>query len=117
MRQSQKISLIVVAILILLAFYGLYPSVVFHSMSHEEQEALKANNPTKYYALKKKALKLGLDLKGGMHIVLEVEKPSEGKMRDVQERVLEIIRNRVDKIGVAEPQIQEAYRRNGPASV
>jgi SecD/SecF fusion protein len=106
MRQSQKISLLVVAVLILLALYGLYPSYVFHSMSLQEQEQLKAENPTEYYSLKNKALRLGLDLKGGMHIVLQVEKPTEGTASDVQDRVLEIIRNRVDKIGVTEPQIQ-----------
>jgi len=106
MRQSQKVSLIIVAVLILFALYGLYPSLVYHSMSHEEQETLKAENPTEYYTLKNKALRLGLDLKGGMHIVLEVEKPEAGNLSDVQDRVLEIIRNRVDKIGVSEPQIQ-----------
>jgi len=106
MRQSQKVSLIIVAFLIVLSLYGLYPSLIFHSMSHEEQELLKAEDPTEYYSLKNKALRLGLDLKGGMHIVLEVQKPEEGKLSDVQDRVLEIIRNRVDKIGVAEPQIQ-----------
>lgn len=107
MRQSQKVSLIVVAVLILLALYGLYPSLVYHSMSHEEQEVLRVDDPTEYYSLKNKALRLGLDLKGGMHIVLKIEKPEgEGEVSDVQDRVLEIIRNRVDKIGVTEPQIQ-----------
>jgi len=106
MRQSQKISLIIVAVLILLSLYGLYPSVVFHSMSMAEQESLRVEDPTKYHALKNKALRLGLDLKGGMHIVLQVQQPTEGKVPDVQDRVLEIIRNRVDKIGVTEPQIQ-----------
>jgi SecD/SecF fusion protein len=106
MRQSQKVSLIVVAVLILLALYGLYPSYVFHSMSLAEQDSLRANNPTEYYSLKSKALRLGLDLKGGMHIVLQIEKPAEGTSTDLQDRVLEIIRNRVDKIGVTEPQIQ-----------
>lgn len=106
MRQSQKISLIVVAVLILLSLYGLYPSAVFHSMSLAQQDSLRVENPTEYYSLKNKALRLGLDLKGGMHIVLQVEQPAESKATDVQERVLEIIRNRVDKIGVTEPQIQ-----------
>jgi SecD/SecF fusion protein len=106
MRQTQKVSLIIVAALILLALYGLYPSVVFHSMTLAQQEELKTNDPTKYYSLKNKAIRLGLDLKGGMHIVLAVEKPQEGEITDVQDRVLEIIRNRVDKIGVTEPQIQ-----------
>lgn len=106
MRQSQKISLAIVAVLILLSFYGLYPTVVFHSMSVQEQEQLRIENPSKYYSLKSRALRLGLDLKGGMHIVLEIQKPEAGNVADVQDRVLEIIRNRVDKIGVSEPQIQ-----------
>lgn len=108
MRQSQKVSLVVVAILILLSFYGLYPTFVFHSMSYEEKEALRAEEPTRFHSLKNKALRLGLDLKGGMHIVLEVQKPLEGRISDVQDRALEIIRNRVDKIGVAEPLIQKS---------
>ena len=106
MRQSQKVSLIVVAVLIVAAIYGLYPSVVFYSMSRDQREALKAENPTKYYSLKNKAIRLGLDLSGGMHIILQVEKPQNTATTDVQDRVLEIIRNRVDKIGVTEPQIQ-----------
>jgi SecD/SecF fusion protein len=75
-------------------------------MSLQEQETLRETDPTEYYSLKNKAIRLGLDLKGGMHIVLEVQQPEEGKISDIQDRVLEIIRNRVDKIGVTEPQIQ-----------
>lgn len=108
MRQSQKISLVVVAFLILLSLYGLYPTFVFHSMSYEEKQTLRSENPTRFHSLKNRALRLGLDLKGGMHIVLEVQKPLEGKISDVQDRALEIIRNRVDKIGVAEPLIQKS---------
>lgn len=106
MRQSQKISLVVVALLVVLALYGLYPSVVFYSMNRTQREELKGEDPTKYYSLKNRAIRLGLDLSGGMHIILQFEKPEQGNVTDIQERVLEIIRNRVDKIGVTEPQIQ-----------
>jgi SecD/SecF fusion protein len=53
-------------------------------------------------------INLGLDLKGGMHLVLQVdtsELPDEAK-KDAHERVLEIIRNRIDEFGVKEPTIQ-----------
>jgi preprotein translocase subunit SecD len=55
-------------------------------------------------------LKLGLDLQGGMHLVLEVDDP-EGTMTaeakaDMIERVDRIIRTRIDEFGVAEPLIQ-----------
>lgn len=54
-----------------------------------------------------KKIKRGLDLQGGVHIVLEVQQPPEGEksMSDVTQRALEIIRNRVDGLGVSEPVI------------
>lgn len=57
------------------------------------------------------AIKLGLDLQGGMHLVLEVEDP-EGTMTpesraDATERALKIIRTRIDQFGVEEPLIQK----------
>jgi SecD/SecF fusion protein len=109
MKKSQKITIGVIIVLVLLSLYGLYPSVVFHSMSNDQKEALLNSNSQDFYSLKNRALRLGLDLKGGMHIVLQVEKPAEGsKTTDVVERALEIIRNRIDKIGVAEPLIQKS---------
>ena len=58
-----------------------------------------------------KQLKLGLDLQGGMHIVLEVDDP-EGTMTpeakaDMMDRVVRIIRTRIDELGVNEPLIQK----------
>jgi len=55
-----------------------------------------------------KALKLGLDLKGGTHLLLEVDssKLDENvKIKDAVDRATEIIRNRIDQFGVAEPMI------------
>jgi SecD/SecF fusion protein len=109
MKKSQKITIGVIIVLVLLSLYGLYPSMVFHSMNNDQKEALLNSNSQEFYSLKNRALRLGLDLKGGMHIVLQVEKPAEGsKTTDVLERALEIIRNRIDKIGVTEPLIQKS---------
>lgn len=61
------------------------------------------------YPLSEK-INLGLDLQGGMHIVLEVETSElkEGvKLADTVDMALEIVRNRVDQFGVAEPSIQK----------
>lgn len=55
-------------------------------------------------------INLGLDLQGGMHIVLEVDttKLQEGEdPSDAVDMALEIIRNRVDEFGVTEPSIQK----------
>ena len=59
-------------------------------------------------------LKLGLDLQGGMHLVLEVSDP-EGTLTadaksDMIDRVDRIIRTRIDEFGVEEPLIQKVGR-------
>ncbi len=56
-------------------------------------------------------IKLGLDLQGGMHLVLEVDDP-EGTMTadarsDAIDRAERILRTRIDEFGVAEPLIQK----------
>ena len=54
-------------------------------------------------------INLGLDLQGGMHLVLRVDTtkaPADVRNRDVTGIALEIIRNRVDQFGVREPLIQ-----------
>ena len=54
-------------------------------------------------------LKLGLDLRGGVHIVLEIDDsklPENSKLEDALAKSLEIIRRRVDELGLTEPVIQ-----------
>lgn len=63
------------------------------------------------YYLNENGLKLGLDLQGGMHLVLEVDDP-EGTMTaearsDAIDRAERVIRTRIDEFGVEEPLIQK----------
>ena len=56
-------------------------------------------------------IKLGLDLQGGMHLVLEVDDP-EGTMTsdaraDAIDRAERILRTRIDEFGVEEPLVQK----------
>lgn len=53
-------------------------------------------------------INLGLDLKGGMHLVLRVktEQLTEDARRDAVPRAMEILRNRIDGLGVGETVIQ-----------
>ena len=64
------------------------------------------------YYLAIRGLKLGLDLQGGMHLVLEIEDP-DGSMTDelkadALDRGLKILRTRIDAFGVEEPLIQKS---------
>ncbi|MCD6380085.1 protein translocase subunit SecD [bacterium] len=94
------------------ALYFLYPTFRLVTMPEGEREKLRTENPKKFDKLMEKSLKLGLDLKGGMHLVLEVDDSElkEEERKDVVDRALEVIRNRVDQFGVSEPVIQKEGR-------
>jgi preprotein translocase subunit SecD len=56
-------------------------------------------------------INLGLDLKGGAHIVLQAKPTSGSALTDDSiERLLAVLRNRIDQYGVAEPVIQREGR-------
>ncbi|PKN73194.1 MAG: protein translocase subunit SecD [Candidatus Cloacimonetes bacterium HGW-Cloacimonetes-3] len=57
----------------------------------------------------KNKLKLGLDLRGGMQILLEVDTSelSDADARGAVDQNIKIIRERIDQFGVAEPSIQK----------
>jgi protein-export membrane protein SecD len=91
--------------------YLLFPTYQYFTryrkMSTEQVAELSEAERRRYNGILDKSLKLGLDLQGGMHLVLEMDE-SKGKLenrRDAQDRVLEIFRTRIDKFGVTEPTI------------
>jgi SecD/SecF fusion protein len=60
-----------------------------------------------------KETKLGLDLQGGVELVYEV-KPRAGQpppTPDAIQRAIDVMRERVDQLGVAEPEIQQSGER------
>lgn len=90
--------------LIALSVYFLMPTVKWHRMSPAEQAEREQDKDP----IITKTLNLGLDLRGGTHLVLELDRaklPPNVKINDALERAIEIIRNRVDQFGVAEPSI------------
>ena len=56
-----------------------------------------------------KRINLGLDLRGGMHLLLKVDtsKLSGQAKEDATDRAVEVIRNRIDEFGVRETSIQK----------
>ena len=57
-------------------------------------------------------VRLGLDLRGGTQIVLEAQgRPGQQVTGDVVDRTLEVLRRRVDQLGVAEPVLQRSGDR------
>jgi len=64
--------------------------------------------------IQKGKINLGLDLQGGMHIVLKVDtaKVPLDTRKDAVDRAIEIIRNRIDQFGVGEMSIQRQGKEN-----
>src|SRR3989338_237689 len=64
--------------------------------------------------LQKGKINLGLDLQGGMHVVLRVDtsKVPLDARKDALDRAIEIIRNRIDQFGVGEMAIQKQGKDN-----
>ena len=110
MRKGQTWLIGLVAFMTIASLWYLSATLKLWTMPLTERDKLAQADPTKLFSLEKRAIKLGLDLKGGMYVVLEVDKsklkPEEAE--DAQERALEIIRNRVDQFGVTEPIIHKA---------
>jgi protein-export membrane protein SecD len=93
--------LLLVAVFVLAGWY-LWPTYKYYFVLTPE-ERLTAKD------LRAKIIHLGLDLQGGMHVVLEADlsqvPPDQAK--DALDRVVEVLRNRVDQFGVSEPVIQK----------
>jgi len=105
MDRNRLIKLLAIILIIGLAFWQLYPSLKYYRLSPEERELEKE--------LRDKSIQLGLDLQGGMHLVLEVD-TKDMSTKDAHlavEQALTIIRNRVDQFGVAEPKIQRQGKK------
>ncbi len=100
---------VLIAVLLLGSAYALWPTIRIAAMDDTRRQGAEEEDPAAWMRLKKKAIKLGLDLRGGMRVVMEVDKsklnPAEAK--DAVDRAKEIIRNRVDQFGVSEPLIQK----------
>jgi len=106
MRKRFRWRIVIVLLALLLAAWYLYPTIRLSLLSAEAREQM---DPDALYGLERKAIKLGLDLKGGMHVVMEVDRENltDEEAEDALDRALEILRNRVDEFGVAEPVIQQ----------
>lgn len=95
-------------VVLVLAVWGWYtvPTVRYYAMNPSE----RISDSPGITKIRDNAMKLGLDLQGGSYLVYEVDLakiPKDQRRGDEVDRAIEIIRNRVDQFGVAEPVIQK----------
>jgi SecD/SecF fusion protein len=104
-----------------ICLWTLWPTFQFYVMSPAERREVLQARPAaatndadrarlqKMANLRDRAIKLGLDLQGGMYLLLEVDKSKLGpaEAKNAVDQAMQIIRNRIDQFGVAEPTIQK----------
>ncbi len=87
MKSNTTTKFILILIVLIGAVYLLYPTYKFSSLTDEQKDALKLDNSKEFFELKNKSINLGLDLQGGMHVVLEV---------DIKELLDKLAKNKTD---------------------
>lgn len=89
MRRNLLVKAAIIFVVTILFLYLLYPTIKFnYLMSPTAKEDLRIENPKAYEKLLSNSIKLGLDLQGGMHVVMEV---------DVEELAKVLARNKDDR--------------------
>jgi len=106
MRRANLWKWLLTFALLIAAIWQLYPTYKLQTLSLKEKSQMSKEKLDKIHS---KSIHLGLDLVGGMHLAMEVDKSklSKEEAKDAVDRALEIIRNRVDQFGVTEPVIQK----------
>src|SRR5258705_4892903 len=121
MTRSDQWKFYLTVVFVLASVWTLWPTFHFYSLPpRTRQEVLQARPDLatneaerikleKYVKLREKAIKLGLDLQGGMYLLLEVDTSKLGpaEAKNAVDQVRQIINNRIDQFGVAEPSIQK----------
>ncbi|MBN1980762.1 MAG: protein translocase subunit SecD [Chitinivibrionales bacterium] len=105
MKRNSPYTVIFILLLVGAAIWYLYPSFAFYSKTPDQRTEAIRENP----AVIKKVINLGLDLQGGMRLLLEVDRSAlaDKNDKDVLDRAYTKIENRVNGLGVAEPTIQK----------
>jgi SecD/SecF fusion protein len=106
MKKALRWKFLFFFVILVAALWQLSYTFRYTHMSNTELANLE---PTERKKLADRTIHLGLDLKGGMHLILEVDKSklSDEEKEGATERALEIIRNRIDQFGVSEPIIEK----------
>lgn len=111
MFQNIRFKIIFILVIFLGSLYYLWPTYYLSQLPAEDKRLMSLSDPQGLRELEERSIKLGLDLQGGMHLVLELDQSEISMAADEQEdaidRALEIIRTRVDQFGVSEPLIQK----------
>lgn len=102
MRRNIMVKTVIIVFFVILFLFLVYPTLRFnYFLSKADKERMKLEDPTAYDKLFDKSIKLGLDLQGGMHVVLEV---------DVEQLVDKLAKNKDQRFEKAWNETREAVK-------
>jgi protein-export membrane protein SecD len=106
---TQKWRLGLTIVLVILSLFAFWNTFKLWTLTNSDKQTMEAKDPGSVTRLQQKAIRLGLDLQGGIHVVLRVklEELDEAGRDGAVDRAISVIRNRIDQLGVAEPVIQK----------
>ena len=104
-RQSLIWKIGLIAALIIFSAWKIVPSIQYYSLSDQQRMDM---DPSRLEELRSKALNLGLDLQGGIHLVMQVDTLDMERQEadDAVDKAMTVIINRVDQFGLTEPVVQ-----------
>ncbi|MGD9898491.1 MAG: protein translocase subunit SecD [Calditrichaceae bacterium] len=98
MKSSTTTKFVLILVVLLVAVYLLYPTYKLNSMTEAQQSEMQIKSQKDFFDLKSKTINLGLDLQGGMHVVLEV---------DIKELLNRLAKNQNDDFRLALEETQK----------
>jgi len=106
---SQKWRIGLTAVMVIVALLAFWNTFKLWTLNEADKKGMEDREPGSVLRLQQKAIRLGLDLQGGIHVVLRVKlEELEPAQRDgAVDRAIQVVRNRIDGLGVAEPVIQK----------
>lgn len=96
-----RLRLVLIAAMIVASVWALFPRTVVERVKRSDGVFVQDT-------VRRVPLKRGLDLQGGMHLMLEIDhsKQQVTDVSDALDRALKVVRTRIDEFGVSEPVVQ-----------
>ena len=103
---------IIIGIMLSWTVYALYPTWQFQNMSEEKKEELRSSGDLEQ--IESKIIRQGLDLRGGMYIVLEADIPTlVGNLADLKdERLASVIKKANEAAGESNTDFLTQFRQS-----
>jgi SecD/SecF fusion protein len=114
MSRGLQFKLILILFLAAWALFELFPTFQYWPLDKDQRQTLQLSDNEQFKWLQAEAIKRGLDLQGGVFLVLEVDPRNTmegGELVDAVEGARRVIEQRVNQYGVSEANIQKIGMR------